>query len=311
MLHWHWIDLAEASWDVVGHCCWLTTRAQSACIEFLWWLFSLWCYTGQKGGGGGDGRCSGSLHLLTGTLQTTRLLRSIALHCTAKAEQARRKHRKIALHIGWGLSGQAYGVINAAKKHVQFALKFIFWCTIALPFRQHRYKHRCTFMQTQRHNLSLILTDTRTQVMFLSGDLGSKTLGGVVVGVEGGPASPLWTNRAAACFTSLMSPGPNPDIVWLTGLLTRPPSLPGICRRVTELTFIKGSCMESYGQLTVLSSRRTPKLRNLHSTHPSLFPTIKETMKLLSTVWPSQGPLQSEWQLSFPQLVPLEFGVPR
>lgn len=133
--------------------------------------------------------------------------------------------------------------------------------------------------------------------MFLSGGPGPEP--------PGGPASLLWTNRTAVRSTSPMSLRPNPDIVRPTGLLTRPPSLPGICRQVIELTFIKGSCMESYRELTVLLSRRTPEFRNLCSTHPSLFPTIKETMKLLSTVWPSQGPLQWEWQLSFPCLVPL------
>lgn len=77
-----------------------------------------------------------------------------------------------------------------------------------------------------------------------------------------------------------MSLRPSPDIVWPTGLLTWPPSLPGICCWVIELTFIKGSCMASYRELTVLSSRRAPEFRNQCSTHPSLFPTIKETMKL-------------------------------
>lgn len=48
-------------------------------------------------------------------------------------------------------------------------------------------------MQTQRHNLSLILTDTRTQVMFLSGDPGSKTLGGV----EGGPCIPSLNKQSS------------------------------------------------------------------------------------------------------------------
>lgn len=134
--------------------------------------------------------------------------------------------------------------------------------------------------------------------MFLSGDPGPEP--------PGGPASLLWTNRPAVRSTSPMSPRPSPDIVRPTGLLTRPPSLPGICGWVRELTFIKGSCIESYRELTVLLSRRTPEFRNLRSTRPSLFPTIKETMKPLSTVWPSQGPLQWEWQLSYPCLVPLE-----
>lgn len=104
--------------------------------------------------------------------------------------------------------------------------------------------------------------------MFLTGDPGPEP--------PGGPASPLWTNRAAARSTSPVSLRPSTDIVWPTGLLTWPPSLPEICRWVKELTFIKGSCMESYWELTVLSSRLTPELRNLSSTHPSVFPTIKK-----------------------------------
>lgn len=70
----------------------------------------------------------------------------------------------------------------------------------------------------------------------------------------------------------------------LCGLLTRPTRLPGICSWVIELTFIKGSYMETPRELTVLLSRCTPEFRRLCSTHPSLFPTIKETMKQLSSV---------------------------
>lgn len=70
--------------------------------------------------------------------------------------------------------------------------------------------------------------------------------------------------------------------------LSGPPGLPGICW-VTELTFIKGSCMESYGELTVLSSRCTVEFRDLRGTHPSLFSTMKETT---TSFW--------EWQLPFP-----------
>lgn len=138
---------------------------------------------------------------------------------------------------------------------------------------------------------------THTPVMFVSADPGPEP--------PGGRTSLLWTNRTAVRSTSPMSPRPSVDIVRPAGLLTRPPSLPGVCRWVTELTFIKGSCLESYRELTVLSSRRTPAHRNLCRTHPSVFPTIKETMKLLSTVWPSQGPLQWGWRLPFPWLVPL------
>lgn len=76
--------------------------------------------------------------------------------------------------------------------------------------------------------------------------------------------------------------------------LSGPPGLPGICW-VTELTFIKGSSMESYGELTVLSSRCTVEFRDLRGTHPSLFSTMKETTTPLSTVWPPW-----EWQLPFP-----------
>lgn len=67
--------------------------------------------------------------------------------------------------------------------------------------------------------------------MFLSADPGPEP--------PGGPASFLWTNRTAVRSTSPMSPRPSPDIVWPTGLLTRPPSLPGICCWVIELTFLK------------------------------------------------------------------------
>lgn len=230
-------------------------------------------------------------------------INSITLHSSARLGQTQTQEDSIT---HWLKSGQVYSAISTAQtpficNQIQTSISF----SDELPhffFKQILYQHYRTFMQAQACHLSQHLIDTHThthiQVMFLSSDPGPEP--------PGGPASLLWTNRAAVCSTSLVSLRPSPDIVWPTALLTRPPSLPGICRWVTELTFIKGSCVESNRELTVLLSRRTPEDRNLCSTHPSPFPTIKETMKLLSTVWLSKGPLQWERQLSYPCLVPLE-----
>lgn len=48
--------------------------------------------------------------------------------------------------------------------------------------------------------------------------------------------------------------------------LTQPPGPLGIWSRVTVLTLVKGSCMESYQELTVLLSRLSEELQNLCTT---------------------------------------------
>lgn len=77
-----------------------------------------------------NGRCSSTLHLLTGTLQTTRPGRSIALRCTAVPDRGRPKHRKIALHRA--LNQDMTSLLSSQHKHFHFALKLqeVFNCLV-------------------------------------------------------------------------------------------------------------------------------------------------------------------------------------
>lgn len=72
-----------------------------------------WCYTGQGGEGrGGYGRCSGSLLLLTGTLQTTMLQGSIVLHCTVRPGRAQTQTDYIIRGLKSGRAARATGIVH-------------------------------------------------------------------------------------------------------------------------------------------------------------------------------------------------------
>lgn len=175
------------------------------------------------------------------------------MHCTARLGQTQTQEDCITHELK---SGQDYSVINAAQTQSACTSKQTrFYCIVrSVPTSERQACRLC---------LCRVILDLSLQVALH-------------------PFSEQTEQRVRS--TSPVSPRPGQDIVRLTGLLTRPPSMPGVCRWVRELTFIQGSCMESYRELTFLSSRHTPEFRNLCSPHPSMFPTIKETMKLLSAV---------------------------
>lgn len=102
--------------------------------------------------------------------------------------------------------------------------------------------------------------------MFLLGDPGPERPGG-----------PLNKQNSGSLHFPGVTKAKSRHCVGPPRLLTRPPGPPGdFCSQVTVLTFFKGSCMESYQELTVLLSRPSEEFQNLPST-PLL---MKETMKL-------------------------------
>lgn len=179
-----------------------------------------WCFTGQ---GGGYGR-TGSLLLLTGTLQTTMLKGSIALRCTVRPGRIQTQTDYIICGLKSGQADSATGTAHAV----------------------HSWKLR---------HLKKWPTRTSTRVMFLLGDPGPERPGGSLNKQNSG--SLYFPGVTKAKSRHCVGP-PHP--------LTRPPGSLGFCGQVTVLTFFKGSCMESYHELTVLLSRPSKEFQNLCST---------------------------------------------
>ena len=90
--------------------------------------------------------------------------------------------------------------------------------------------------------------------MFLLGDPGPERPGG-----------PLNKQNSGSLHFPGVTKAKSRHCVGLPRLLTRPPGPPGICGRVTVLTFFKGSYMESYQELTVLLSRPGEEFQKLCS----------------------------------------------
>lgn len=108
--------------------------------------------------------------------------------------------------------------------------------------------------------------------MFLFGDPGPERPGG-----------PLNKQNSGSLHFPRVTKAKPRHCVGPPRLLTRPLAPPGICGRVRELTFFKGSCMESYQELTVLLSRPSEEFQKPRRAHLSLH----ETMKLLNAPVPA------------------------
>lgn len=115
MLHWREIDLAEVSRVTVGRCCKLTTSAQSACIEFLWWLLS--------GGATQDREGVWTCWLIAFTDRNPADHNAVGINSTALHCQTRPNPNTDWLHYTWPY----------------------IWTSRQL----YRHSTRCTFLETQ------------------------------------------------------------------------------------------------------------------------------------------------------------------
>ena len=136
---------------------------------------------------------------------------SIALHCIALPDQGRPKHRKIALHIDLNQEKPA-----AQTHSIYTQITISIWFSDALP------RPLCILFIWANTNLPSLPTSERPthrlSFVFWFWTWASRW-----------PCIPSLSKQSSGLLHFPMSLGPSTDIVWPAGLLTRPPSLPGIC----------------------------------------------------------------------------------